>query len=208
MEVVLESSKRLVLLYEKFYYEEPDFSREDVQRKAMAMTHLLWEYGIYLPSSTSFQLSNKNLTKVWSFAVEQLFSSYEAYMENRNDFEVEGSSWSISFAELIGKVVFSYLAEKKLALEFIENVSTILFLRNHSLESMTMVDFLRSQYVDCPFLDIQTILKLLQYLDGLRDYVCATGNQNKYFGVVQNIREQEDTIIQNVELLLSKKKDE
>lgn len=207
MEVVLESSKRLVLLYEKFYYEEPDFSREDVQRKAMAMTHLLWEYGIYLPSSTSFQLSNKNLNKVWSFAVEQLFSSCESNMESRNGFEVKGFSWSISFAELISKVVFSYLPEKELELEFIENVSTILFLRNHSLRNVTMKDIFYSQYVDCPFLDIQTILELLQYLDKLRDYVCAIGNQNKYFGVVKNIREQEDTIIQNVELMLSKKKD-
>ncbi len=201
----VESSKKLVWLYVKFFNEQPDFNRKDIQRKAMAMVHLLWEYSVYLPCATSFHLSNKNANCVWSFAVEQLFSSCESYMEDRNDFLVEEFSWSISFAEILGKVVNCYLPNKDFELEFLNHVSTILFLRNHSLGKVSADDYLSSNYVCCQSDELQIIFEMLQYLDALRDYVCAIGKENKNFKILHPTLE-EDTIIQKVELLLSKKK--
>lgn len=205
MNEVRKSSRKLFLLYEKFYSENPDFSKEDVRRKAMAMVYLLWEHSIYLPIPTSFLLSKSYLSPVWSNDVLSLFS--DAFLLSKKDFQLmeeEGTYWSIQFAELIG-IIGSYFFPLNEPL-FMENVATMLFLRKHSLENVSIDTIIQSKYVSCSYDEILVIWDFLDYLDVLRDYICGIGSSAKYSGVIQNIEEEIDTIFENVELILKRKK--
>lgn len=186
-----KSSKKLVLLYELFYKEKADFGREDVQRKAMAMVYLLWEYSVFLPTPTSFKLSLENTRKVWSKDVQNLFSNCIALSQDDFKKGKEDDSWSISFAELIGRIVSIYLPIDEV--QWMENTALISFLRNHAMVFPTMDTIASSKYVTCSYEEVQIIADLLLYLDNLRDYICGIGCTSD--GVVKDIDLQADIIV-------------
>ena len=205
MERFCESIRKLVLLYEKFYNENPNFSRDDVRRKAMAMVYLLGEYSVYLPISTSFRLSEKNSSKVWSSDVQRLFSKCSVLSVEYYQLILEkGKDWSILFAQLIGRIVSRFSSFD--GVMFMENVATILFLRKYSFVNASIDEIVHSKYVTCYYEDVSVIMELLDYLEVLRDYVCGIGSIGKD-GVVKNTELERDSFINNFELALKRNKE-